>query len=127
MLEGTPGSKQSKWPNGSLGGRESNSISSRRNSESASPDTSFVHQPISHRIHPIPVGESSRRLPDVQARRELLYVGKSVHVGSRVLSYLRAPKGEKAFELIREAARIEWEYVPNEFYSPIHEMKLMQE
>ena len=57
---------------------------------------------------------------------ELLYVGKSVHVRSRVLSYFRASRGEKAWELIREAARIEWEYIPNEFYSLVKEMKLIQ-
>ncbi len=57
---------------------------------------------------------------------ELLYVGKSVHVRTRVLSYFRAERGEKAWELIRETARIEWEYIPNEFYSLVHEMKLIQ-
>ena len=57
---------------------------------------------------------------------ELLYVGKSVQVRTRVLSYFRADKGEKAWELIRESARIEWDYVPNEFYSLIREMKLIQ-
>ncbi len=58
---------------------------------------------------------------------ELLYVGKSVRVRTRVLSYFRAPRGEKAWELIRETARIEWDYIPNEFYSLIREMKLIQE
>lgn len=58
---------------------------------------------------------------------ELLYVGKSVHLRTRVLSYFRAPRGEKAWELIREAARIEWDYVPNEFYSLIREMKQIQQ
>lgn len=58
---------------------------------------------------------------------ELLYVGKSVRVRSRVLSYFRAPKGDKAWELIREAARIEWDYIPNEFYALIREMKLIQQ
>lgn len=57
---------------------------------------------------------------------ELLYVGKSVHVRSRLLSYFRAPKGEKAWELIREAARVEWDYVPNEFMALVQEMKLIQ-
>jgi excinuclease ABC subunit C len=57
---------------------------------------------------------------------ELLYVGKSVHVRTRVLSYFRAAKGEKAWELIRETDRIEWDYIPNEFYSLIREMKLIQ-
>lgn len=57
---------------------------------------------------------------------ELLYVGKSVRVRTRVLSYFRAPKGEKAWELIREASRIEWDYIPNEFFALVHEMKLIQ-
>lgn len=58
---------------------------------------------------------------------ELLYVGKSIHVRTRVLSYFRASKGEKAWDLIRETARIEWDYIPNEFYSLISEMKLIQQ
>lgn len=58
---------------------------------------------------------------------ELLYVGKSVRVRSRVLSYFRAPKGEKAWELIRETARVEWDHIPNEFYALIREMKLIQQ
>ena len=58
---------------------------------------------------------------------ELLYVGKSVHVRSRVLSYFRAPRGEKAWDLIRETSRIEWDYIPNEFYALIREMKLIQQ
>ncbi|HKJ02080.1 MAG TPA: UvrB/UvrC motif-containing protein [Longimicrobiales bacterium] len=57
---------------------------------------------------------------------ELLYVGKSVHVRSRLLSYFRADKGEKAWELIREATTVEWEYIPNEFAALVHEMKLIQ-
>jgi len=57
---------------------------------------------------------------------ELLYVGKSIRVRSRLLSYFRAQKGEKAWELIREASRVEWEYIPNEFAALVHEMKLIQ-
>jgi excinuclease ABC subunit C len=57
---------------------------------------------------------------------ELLYVGKSVRLRARLLSYFRAPRGEKPWELIQETARIEWEYIPNEFYALIQEMKLIQ-
>jgi excinuclease ABC subunit C len=57
---------------------------------------------------------------------ELLYVGKSVHVRTRLLSYFRAERGEKAWELVREASRISWEYIPNEFEALIREMKLIQ-
>lgn len=57
---------------------------------------------------------------------EVLYVGKSVRVRSRLLSYFRARKGEKAWELVREASRVDWEYIPNEFAALVHEMKLIQ-
>ncbi len=57
---------------------------------------------------------------------ELLYVGKSVHVRTRLLSYFRAPRGEKAWELIREASQVTWEYIPNEFAALVREMKLIQ-
>lgn len=57
---------------------------------------------------------------------ELLYVGKSVRVRSRLLSYFRAPRGEKAWEMIRETASVEWDYVPNEFGALVTEMRLIQ-
>lgn len=57
---------------------------------------------------------------------ELLYVGKSVRVRSRLLSYFRVERGEKAWELIRESARVEWDYIPNEFAALVTEMKLIQ-
>jgi excinuclease ABC subunit C len=60
-------------------------------------------------------------------RGELLYVGKSVHLRTRILSYFRAPRGEKPWDLIRETARIEWDYIPNEFFALIREMKLIQQ
>ncbi|GMR12506.1 MAG: hypothetical protein BMS9Abin29_0695 [Gemmatimonadota bacterium] len=55
-----------------------------------------------------------------------LYVGKSVHVRNRLLSYFTASPEEKASKLIREANRIRWEYVPNEFAALVREMKLIQ-
>jgi hypothetical protein len=57
---------------------------------------------------------------------EPLYVGKSVRLRTRLLSYFRAPRGEKAWELIQETSRIEWDYSPNEYFSLIQEMKLIQ-
>ncbi len=60
------------------------------------------------------------------ADEELLYVGKSVHVRTRLLSYFRAPRGEKAWDLIRETSSVTWEYVPNEFSALVREMKLIQ-
>ncbi len=57
--------------------------------------------------------------------RELLYVGKSIRVRSRLLSYFRAPPTRKPGEMIRQAADIEWDYVPNEFDAVVREMKLI--
>ncbi|MDH3205870.1 MAG: UvrB/UvrC motif-containing protein [Gemmatimonadota bacterium] len=57
---------------------------------------------------------------------EPLYVGKSVRLRTRLLSYFRAPRGEKPWELIRDTQRIEWDYIPNEFFALISEMKLIQ-
>ena len=58
---------------------------------------------------------------------ELLYVGKSVRLRTRLLSYFRAPRGEKSWDLIQETDRIEWSYIPNEFFALIREMKLIQQ
>lgn len=58
---------------------------------------------------------------------ELLYVGKSVRVRSRLLSYFRAEPGEKAADIIRDAADIRWDYIPDEFGALVREMRLIQE
>ena len=55
-----------------------------------------------------------------------LYVGKSIRVRSRPLSYFRAPPEEKATKLIRETGQIRWEYIPNEFSTLVREMRLIQ-
>jgi excinuclease ABC subunit C len=57
---------------------------------------------------------------------QVLYVGKSVRVRARLLSYFRAEPGEKAHELIADSAGAEWEYVPDEFGALIREMRLIQ-
>jgi len=63
------------------------------------------------------------RIFDVDSR--LVYVGKSVRVRSRLLSYFRAARGDKAWELIREAGHIDWAYEPNEFAALLREMRLI--
>ncbi|HEX9708450.1 MAG TPA: UvrB/UvrC motif-containing protein [Candidatus Thermoplasmatota archaeon] len=57
---------------------------------------------------------------------ELLYVGKSVRVRSRLLSYFRAAPGEKAAEIVADAVHAAWDHVPNEFAAVVTEMKLIQ-
>jgi excinuclease ABC subunit C len=54
---------------------------------------------------------------------ELLYVGKSIRVRTRLLSYFRAARGEKAAEIIAHTHRIEWDYVPSEFAALLLEFR----
>jgi excinuclease ABC subunit C len=58
---------------------------------------------------------------------EVLYVGKSKRVRTRLLSYFRCefPK-EKGARLLRESADLQWEYVPNEFAALLHELRLIK-
>jgi excinuclease ABC subunit C len=53
----------------------------------------------------------------------VLYVGKSVRVRTRLLSYFRERRGAKGEELLRHTHRIEWEYVSSEFGALLLEMK----
>lgn len=57
---------------------------------------------------------------------EVIYVGKSVSLRNRLLSYFRADRGEKATEIISHTRRILWDYVPSEFASLLTEMRLIQ-
>ncbi|WP_395846861.1 UvrB/UvrC motif-containing protein [Cystobacter fuscus] len=54
---------------------------------------------------------------------EVLYVGKSVRVRTRLLSYFRAQRGEKAAEIIGYAHGVEWEYTPSEFAALLQEFR----
>lgn len=56
----------------------------------------------------------------------VIYVGKSKQVRTRLLGYLRAKSTEKAWRIIREARRVEWEYVPSEFESLLRELDLIK-
>ena len=58
---------------------------------------------------------------------DVLYVGKSIRVRSRLLSYFRAAPDEKATEIIRHTHRIEWDYVPSEFHALLTEMRFIQQ
>lgn len=59
-------------------------------------------------------------------RGEVLYVGKSVRIRSRLLSYFRGRTGEKRTELLRVAEGVEWEYHPTEFEALIRELRLIR-
>ena len=43
-----------------------------------------------------------------------------------MLSYFRAPEGEKAHDLIRQTRSVHWDLIPNEFGALVREMKLIQ-
>jgi excinuclease ABC subunit C len=57
---------------------------------------------------------------------EVIYVGKSISLRNRLLSYFRADCGEKATDIISYTRRISWDYVPSEFAALLLEMKLIQ-
>lgn len=58
---------------------------------------------------------------------EVLYVGKSKRVRSRLLSYFRCAYPEdKGARILRSAESIEWEYTPSEFAALLQELKLIK-
>jgi len=58
---------------------------------------------------------------------EVLYVGKSKRVRTRLLSYFRAAfPEEKGARIVREAESIEWDYTPSEFAALLLELQLIK-
>jgi len=73
------------------------------------------------------VKAEARDLPGVYEMRsadgEIIYVGKSKRLRTRLLSYFRAAyPAEKGARILREAASLQWEYVPTEFASLLEEL-----
>ena len=63
----------------------------------------------------------------LSASGEVVYVGKSKRVRSRLLSYFRCAYPEdKGARIVREAERIEWEYTPSEFAALLRELQLIK-
>ncbi|MDQ6888510.1 MAG: UvrB/UvrC motif-containing protein [Gemmatimonadota bacterium] len=58
---------------------------------------------------------------------EVVYVGKSKRVRSRLLSYFRcAYPAEKGARILRHATAIDWEYAPSEFAALLLELRLIK-
>ncbi|MDB4886437.1 MAG: UvrB/UvrC protein [Gemmatimonadetes bacterium] len=57
---------------------------------------------------------------------EVVYVGKSKKLRTRLLSYFRCAPDEKGARICREATRIEWEYTPSEFAALLEELRLIK-
>ncbi len=63
----------------------------------------------------------------VAADGEVVYVGKSKQLRSRLLSYFRgAYPEEKGARILREADSIEWDYVPSEFAALLTELRYIK-
>lgn len=83
---------------------------------------------LSPRIHELreSVLESAEDRPGtyrmVGADGEHLYVGKSVRIRTRLLSYFRAADEEKAARIIARTHQLEWDYTPNEFAALLQEL-----
>ena len=60
----------------------------------------------------------------IAAGGEVVYVGKSKRLRSRLLSYFRAEfPADKGARILREAESIEWEYTPSEFSALLLELR----
>jgi excinuclease ABC subunit C len=58
---------------------------------------------------------------------EVVYVGKSKRIRSRLLSYFRCAYPEdKGARILREAETIDWEYTPSEFAALLRELRLIK-
>jgi excinuclease ABC subunit C len=63
----------------------------------------------------------------IAADGEIVYVGKSKRLRSRLLSYFRCSfPEEKGARILRDAERIEWEYEPSEFAALLGELRLIK-
>jgi excinuclease ABC subunit C len=76
------------------------------------------------------VRRAAKNLPGtyrmVAADGEVLYVGKSKRIRTRLLSYFRARKGEKGRRILEHACRVEWDYEPSEFAALLGELRLIK-
>jgi excinuclease ABC subunit C len=58
---------------------------------------------------------------------EVLYIGKSKRIRTRLMSYFRcAYPEEKGARIVREAHAIDWEYTPSEFAALLRELQLIK-
>lgn len=57
---------------------------------------------------------------------KVLYVGKSIRLRSRLLSYFRADRGDKAAEIVAFARAVEWDNHPSEFAALLREFRLIR-
>src|SRR5688500_633282 len=72
----------------------------------------------------------ARNVPGVYrmlgADGDVLYVGKSKALRSRLLSYFRAQRGDKQNRIVSEATTLVWDYEPSEFSALLRELELIK-
>ncbi|MDQ2890603.1 MAG: UvrB/UvrC motif-containing protein [Gemmatimonadota bacterium] len=78
------------------------------------------------------VRETARNEPGVYRmiadNGEIVYVGKSKAIRSRLMSYFRAAyPADKGARILREATRVEWDYEPSEFAALLRELRLIKQ
>lgn len=78
------------------------------------------------------VKDTARDVPGVyrmtSAEGEVIYVGKSKALRTRLLSYFRAKfPADKGARILREAATLEWETLPSEFAALLRELRLIKQ
>ena len=57
---------------------------------------------------------------------EVVYVGKSKKLRTRLLSYFRCGSEDKGSRIVREATTIEWDYTASEFAALLEELRLIK-
>ena len=58
---------------------------------------------------------------------EIVYVGKSKRLRARLMSYFRCEyPADKGARILRDATRIEWDYLPSEFAALLEELRLIK-
>jgi excinuclease ABC subunit C len=58
---------------------------------------------------------------------EIIYVGKSKKLRTRLMGYFRAEyPADKGARILREAAEVRWEYLPSEFEALLEELRLIK-
>jgi excinuclease ABC subunit C len=81
--------------------------------------------------HPLrAIARQARNVPGVYRMLghdgEVLYVGKSKSLRTRLLSYFRARRGEKQHRIIAECHTLAWDYEPSEFAALLRELELIK-
>lgn len=81
--------------------------------------------------HPLrAIARQARNVPGVYRMLghdgEVLYVGKSKSLRTRLLSYFRARRGEKQHRIVAESHALAWDYEPSEFAALLRELELIK-